>query len=225
MNRCLLLRESRKLLNERNFSFSRHLQRVKFNKEVHDRKKQETWADYVARLEPHERQELEFILRKRRRDFDENISLDPKNAMRNKPPNWMKSNDIIISGRKCRIIFVHNFIPFLGFGFLDNLIMIVAGNQIEAHFGIMFNCSVMFCAALGNTLSDAAGIFAGGWIEYAATRMGVPVPDLTRQEEDTFRARASKNGGQISGIIIGCLIGMFPLLFHEEHHEHDKNES
>jgi len=40
MNRCLLLRESRKLLNERNFSFSRHLQRVKFNKEVHDRKKQ-----------------------------------------------------------------------------------------------------------------------------------------------------------------------------------------
>jgi len=65
--------------------------------------------------------------------------------------------------------------------------MIVAGNQIESHFGIMFNCSVMFCAALGNTLSDAAGIFAGGWIEYAATRMGVPVPDLTRQEEDTFR--------------------------------------
>ena len=27
--------------------------------------------------------------------------------------------------------------------------MIVAGNQIEAHFGVMFNCSVMFCAALG----------------------------------------------------------------------------
>ena len=38
-------------------------------------------------------------------------------------------------------------------------------------------------------MSDAAGIFAGGWIEYAATRMGVPVPDLTRQEEDTFRVR------------------------------------
>ena len=88
-------------------------------------------------------------------------------------------------------------------------------------------------------MSDAAGIFAGGWIEYAATRMGVPVPDLTRQEEDTFRvrrkkkyinrtffkARASKNGGQISGIIIGCLIGMFPLLFHEEQHEHEKNDS
>ena len=50
----------------------------------------ETWAEYVARLEPHERQELEFILRKRRRDFDENISLDPKNAMRNKPPNWVR---------------------------------------------------------------------------------------------------------------------------------------
>ena len=41
-------------------------------------------------------------------------------------------------------------------------------------------------------MSDAAGIFAGGWIEYAATRMGVPVPDLTRQEEDTFRVRQKK---------------------------------
>ena len=30
--------------------------------------------------------------------------------------------------------------------------MIVAGNQIEAHFGVMFNCSVMFCAALGIAL-------------------------------------------------------------------------
>ena len=33
--------------------------------------------------------------------------------------------------------------------------MIVAGNQIEAHFGIMFNCSVMFCAALGIALNPA----------------------------------------------------------------------
>ena len=61
----------------------------------------ETWAEYVARLEPHERQELEFILRKRRRDFDENISLDPKNAMRNKPPNWV---------RLCVRIYVTDFI-------------------------------------------------------------------------------------------------------------------
>ena len=40
MYRCLLLRESRKLFNERNFSYSRQLQRVKFNKEVHGRNKQ-----------------------------------------------------------------------------------------------------------------------------------------------------------------------------------------
>ena len=66
----------------------------------------ETWAEYVARLEPHERQELEFILRKRRRDFDENISLDPKNAMRNKPPNWVR---VEYPGFKCYCGFcVHN---------------------------------------------------------------------------------------------------------------------
>ena len=47
-------------------------------------------------MEPHERQELEFILRKRRRDFDENISLDPKNAMRNKPPNWVRFWAIVL---------------------------------------------------------------------------------------------------------------------------------
>jgi len=36
-----------------------------------------------------------------------------------------------------RYVFFYNVIPFVGFGFLDNAIMIVAGTQIEFSIGII----------------------------------------------------------------------------------------
>ena len=41
--------------------------------------------------------------------------------------------------KKC---FVHEMIPFIGFGFLDNAVMICAGDMIETHVGVMFHLSV-----------------------------------------------------------------------------------
>ena len=49
-------------------------------------------------------------------------------------------------------------LPFVGFGFLDNFIMIVAGESIETFFGTTLVISTMAAAALGNTLSDVFGI-------------------------------------------------------------------
>lgn len=61
--------------------------------------------------------------------------------------------------------------PFIGFGFLDNAIMILAGNEIEVYFGASLGISAMAAAALGNTISDMAGIQAGGIIESASTKV------------------------------------------------------
>lgn len=51
-------------------------------------------------------------------------------------------------------------VPFVGFGFLDNAIMITAGDQIDAVFGAALSLSSMAAAGLGNLVSDVIGIQA-----------------------------------------------------------------
>ena len=49
-------------------------------------------------------------------------------------------------------------IPFVGFGFLDNAIMICAGDTIDAAFGATLGLSALAAAGLGNLVSDVVGI-------------------------------------------------------------------
>jgi len=56
-------------------------------------------------------------------------------------------------------------IPMIGFGFLDNFLMILMGASIEASFGSCFGLSVMASAACGNTLSDMGGVVMGKYVE------------------------------------------------------------
>eukprot|EP01065_Artemidia_motanka_P039541 TRINITY_DN4848_c0_g2_i1.p1 TRINITY_DN4848_c0_g2~~TRINITY_DN4848_c0_g2_i1.p1 ORF type:complete len:433 (+),score=94.60 TRINITY_DN4848_c0_g2_i1:58-1299(+) len=103
-------------------------------------------------------------------------------------------------------------VPFIGFGVLDNAVMIVCGEAIDATLCVTFNLSTMTAAALGNTFSDAAGVFSGGVVEDAAERAGFAAPSLSRAQEDMSQTRAATRLGQLIGVIVGCLIGMFPLL-------------
>jgi chitinase len=54
--------------------------------------------------------------------------------------------------------FISNGVPFIAFGFLDNFIMIVAGDFIDETFCVAFSLSTMCAAGFGNTLSDVVGI-------------------------------------------------------------------
>ena len=42
---------------------------------------------------------------------------------------------------QCRICFIHNAVPFIGFGFLDNAVMIIAGDYIDSTLGVAFHIS------------------------------------------------------------------------------------
>jgi hypothetical protein len=42
--------------------------------------------------------------------------------------------------------FINQMVPFLGFGFMDNFIMILAGDQIDATFGVTLGISTMAAA-------------------------------------------------------------------------------
>ena len=104
-------------------------------------------------------------------------------------------------------------IPFVGFGFLDNAIMITAGNTIENSIGVVLGLSTLAAAGLGNLLSDVAGIGLGNSIEAASHKLGLPDPKLTRTQATTSKVRWVRSIASAIGIAIGCIFGMFPLLF------------
>ncbi|XP_023670288.1 transmembrane protein 65-like [Paramormyrops kingsleyae] len=120
-----------------------------------------------------------------------------------------------------RYVLLHNAIPFVGFGFLDNAIMIVAGTQIELSIGVILGISTMAAAALGNLVSDLAGLGLAGYVEALASRLGMQIPDLSPKQADMWQTRVSSHAGKAIGVGIGCVLGMFPLLFFKDDDEQD----
>lgn len=121
-----------------------------------------------------------------------------------------------------RYVLLHNALPFVGFGFLDNCIMIVAGTQIELSIGVVLGISTMAAAALGNLVSDLAGLGLAGYVEALASRLGMQIPDLSPKQADMWQTRVSSHSGKALGVGIGCILGMFPLLFFKD--DDDKKE-
>ncbi|XP_023247409.1 uncharacterized protein LOC106645689 isoform X2 [Copidosoma floridanum] len=120
---------------------------------------------------------------------------------------------------------VANAIPFIGFGFLDNSIMIIAGDSIEATLGAFISLTTMAAAAFGNTISDILGIGSAYYVELLAQRIGFQPPKLTPIQLDLPKSRRAANMGRVIGVTIGCLLGMSPLLFlHKETKEQSKDD-
>jgi len=107
----------------------------------------------------------------------------------------------------------HNSLPFIGFGFLDNLIMILAGEYIDLTLGATLGISTMAAAALGNTVSDMMGVGSAWYVESLADKIGAHPPDLSAEQLEMTSSRVAANSGRALGVILGCLIGMFPLIF------------
>ncbi len=53
----------------------------------------------------------------------------------------------------------------IGFGFIDNFIMLIAGDAIDDTFGSALVISTMAAAALGNWVSDVLGLGVSNTIE------------------------------------------------------------
>ena len=52
------------------------------------------------------------------------------------------------------------------------------------------------------------------YVEYWLTRLGWGAPPpLTIEQLELSSSRMAANGGRALGVTIGCLLGMFPLLF------------
>ncbi|OQV20306.1 putative Transmembrane protein 65 [Hypsibius exemplaris] len=115
-----------------------------------------------------------------------------------------------------RRLMIYSGLPFVGFGFLDNFLMIVAGSYIEVGIGMVFTISTMAAAALGNAVSDVAGVGSASYVEHLSRKLGSGPPPLTAKQIDMRSTRWRMSLGRGLGVAIGCILGMFPLLFYTE---------
>lgn len=110
-------------------------------------------------------------------------------------------------------VFVASAVPFVGFGFFDNFVMIVAGDLIDTTLCVTFCFSTMAAAAIGNTLSDVVGIYSGSVIEQVAETYGIKEPPLDSDQRLLRVTKVWQYCGQVVGIVTGCILGMCPLLW------------
>lgn len=113
-------------------------------------------------------------------------------------------------------LFIATAIPMVGFGFMDNAVMIICGEMIEIKLGATLCISTLAAAGLGNLVSDLVGLGAGGIIEAGAAKMGIDAPPLTMAQLAGRAAVVTRHCGSVLGLAFGCIIGMFPLLFHDQ---------
>ncbi|POM66428.1 membrane protein [Phytophthora palmivora] len=114
-------------------------------------------------------------------------------------------------------------LPFIGFGFVDNSIMILAGDYIDMTLGVSLGISSMAAAGFGNIFADIAGLGTSNVVEDFCARLGLPVPALTTEQMMLKSTRMAKVTGSCVGVTIGCLLGMAPLLFLETRGKDDNS--
>jgi len=103
-------------------------------------------------------------------------------------------------------------LPFFGFGFIDNSIMILCGDLIDLTLSQRFGVSMLFSAGLGNVLADSLGVYTSDLIEKTSGKVS-PKSKLTPNQRMMKCTRRRKTIFRVVGICTGCLAGMFPLLF------------
>ena len=104
-------------------------------------------------------------------------------------------------------------VPMVGFGFIDNLVMIQAGDMIDNTIGVTFGLATLTSAAYGQIVSDVAGTVSSGTVEALASSLGLPRAGLTLEQLRLSNVRFAGMAGAVVGVATGCLLGMGCLLF------------
>eukprot|EP00658_Telonema_sp_P-2_P078305 TRINITY_DN7300_c0_g4_i1.p1 TRINITY_DN7300_c0_g4~~TRINITY_DN7300_c0_g4_i1.p1 ORF type:complete len:436 (-),score=83.04 TRINITY_DN7300_c0_g4_i1:299-1606(-) len=104
-------------------------------------------------------------------------------------------------------------VPMVGFGAMDNFIMIQAGDLIDSTLGVTFGLATMTAAACGQICSDFSGVMFGGTVEALANRLGLPMAGLTVEQAQLRPVKILSTVSAGVGVVIGCLVGMCCLLF------------
>jgi hypothetical protein len=100
----------------------------------------------------------------------------------------------------------------VGFGIMDNVVMITAGEAIDSTVGVALGISTMAAAGFGQCFSDVAGLTSGGLVDAAVSKLKLPHHGLTPAQLDSKKARLVSTLGACVGVVTGCLLGMSVLM-------------
>lgn len=70
---------------------------------------------------------------------------------------------------------------------------LLQGDYIDTTIGTGLGISTMAAAALGNTISDLAGIGSAWYVENIAVKIGIKAPELSPEQLEGMAARWSAN--------------------------------
>jgi hypothetical protein len=117
-----------------------------------------------------------------------------------------------LSWSQIRAVMACAALPMVGFGFMDNFVMIQAGSYIDSTLGVKFGLATMTAAAMGQVVSDVSGVVFGSTIERMLSPWVKPA-NLTFAQQNLAFVRRLRVGGAVLGVIVGCCLGATSLLF------------
>lgn len=117
------------------------------------------------------------------------------------------------TNQQLRRVFVRAAVPMIGFGFMDQTIMLHAGNVIDCTIGVTFGLSTLTAAAIGQVCSDASGVLFGGTLESLFLSLGLPKAGLSALQRSLPLVRRVQLAGSLIGVITGCCLGLVNLVF------------
>lgn len=106
---------------------------------------------------------------------------------------------------------INSAVPMVAFGFMDNSVMLHAGNAIDATLGVTFGLSTLAAAACGQVCSDVAGVTFGGVIEALASKLGLPSAHLSEEQVGMGVVKRVGLIGSVLGVMTGCSLGLLNL--------------
>jgi hypothetical protein len=116
-----------------------------------------------------------------------------------------------------RTIFIASAVPMIGFGFMDNLVMIQAGQYIDTTLGVRLGLATLTAAAMGQVISDVAGVIFGGTVERCLQQLRI-IPNISSLSMSPAQrqlpiTRNTALAGAVVGVIVGCCLGACTLFF------------
>ncbi|KAG7370312.1 transmembrane protein [Nitzschia inconspicua] len=111
-----------------------------------------------------------------------------------------------------RLVFAHAAVPMIGFGFIDQTIMIYAGNIIDCTLGVAFGLSTLTAASVGALVSNSFGVIFGNTLEACFGALGLPRANLSSAQRQLPLVKRITFSASVFGMVLGGLLGLLNLL-------------
>eukprot|EP00532_Pseudo-nitzschia_australis_P008937 CAMPEP_0168177990 /NCGR_PEP_ID=MMETSP0139_2-20121125/8820_1 /TAXON_ID=44445 /ORGANISM="Pseudo-nitzschia australis, Strain 10249 10 AB" /LENGTH=361 /DNA_ID=CAMNT_0008097221 /DNA_START=125 /DNA_END=1210 /DNA_ORIENTATION=- len=113
-----------------------------------------------------------------------------------------------LTRQQVQSVFLSAAIPMVGFGFMDNFVMITVGSAIDNTLGVQLGLATMTAAAIGQVVSDVSGVVFGDTLSRIFRISPAKLNEMQRNSALVGRLRL---GGAVVGVIVGCTLGAVAL--------------